>query len=587
MKIKWTQTKKHALSIKETIIFSMVLVSVFSLFFVLQVFQFKYSKTLTSEYTKKQEDLLFSIANNIQQFTDGISGYARSMMTNPNIVSQINQFEANSDPYEQYVFVNELSKILKPISYSQQYIVTSDILIDGLQLYKPQLNGVFDYLDYPDKEASNAKNVYWVSGWIPTRNATLPLDVDKINIFTYIQAIYSDLYSGEKIGHLLINVNEKELYKLINYYDQELDSIVLLLDENNIVMSSNDRSVLGKNLEELDYRIFTTDDYAKDDYVVSKATLNSLKWQLLSIASYESIVAPVHSVIAGFRVLQILAIIGQAFILLFLASKIAKPIKTLATEIENINVNQLETSVLRTDTLIKEVNTVKGQFNNLILRVQGLVDDIKKNEVEKRALAFDILQEQINPHFLYNTLETINWMALSRGDEDISLMVRKLGLFFRLSLNKGRNYYTVKQEIEHALSYIEIQQIRTSGQISYSCHIDDDVEDLMTIKLLIQPFIENSFIHGFNGKPGVITIEALVNEGKINYKITDNGSGISPDLLKKLNDIHDDSGHGIKNVMRRIGNYYGDEGSVRIDSKLGIGTTVSVMVPIAKGADLV
>ena len=171
-------------------------------------------------------------------------------------------------------------------------------------------------------------------------------------------------------------------------------------------------------------------------------------------------------------------------------------------------------------------------------------------------------------------------MALSLKQKEISRMVVLLGTFLRLSLNKGKNVYFVGDELNHLKCYLEIQNIRCRGKITFSSDIDETILKCKMIKLLLQPIVENSILHGFDarGGSGRIWLRVYRENSYICFCLTDDGCGMSEEMVKNLSDIRSETGHGIKNVMKRISLYYGDGCGVTIRSTPQLGTTVEVRI---------
>lgn len=538
--------------------------------------QNQYTKVLVNEYRKNQQISTAFVADNIEQFSQSVSGYARSMMSNASLGNLIMDFEGTGDWYQENQFVEAVSKIIRPVSFSQNYIASTDVLVEHLEFYHSQLNGVFNYRDYPDEEVVDFAQSHAVSGWVHTRKPNLPLDVNDKEVITFVQSLYSSLFFGQKIGHLIINIKESALYDLLKRNKQVPDSLLILVDDDGYVLSSTDRNLQGALLPPfLHGYVRNPEKYQK---VVGKARLEHDGWTLYSITDRAAILQPAIAVSRRVVCIEIGFVVVLFLVVLLISFWVSSPIKRLAKEIQDIDVDSIDTVPALEPTSIKELALVQDQFELLIKRVSQLVKDITEKEHERQKLSIDILQEQINPHFLYNTLDTINWMALSQHQKTISNMVLRLGSFLRLSLNHGKSIYTVSDEIKHVQSYIEIQQIRYQGQVSCHFHIDDSARGCRVVKILMQPFVENSFLHGFEDNPGTLDITVRHEAGTLVFIVRDDGIGIAPEVLAQLNDLSCPMGHGIKNVKKRVAGYYGKAGSVHIASVLGKGTQVTITI---------
>lgn len=271
-----------------------------------------------------------------------------------------------------------------------------------------------------------------------------------------------------------------------------------------------------------------------------------------------------------------LIIVFIVFITL-LSYRISKPILLLSKKVTEFRGDN-QKPVLELPTYIYEINVLVQEYNRMLDKIQSLIASLLQQEKQKQKKELEILQAQINPHFLYNTLEAINWMALSKKQKEISKMVILLGNFLRLSLNKGKNIYFVKNEIEHLKTYMEIQNIRCRGKIEFILDIEPSINDYRMIKLLLQPLVENAILHGFDhrGGEGTIRVEGYEDEEFMIFKIIDDGCGMFQSQIEDLYNMELETGHGLKNVMKRVSLYYGKGGAVVIRSELGKGTEIEL-----------
>jgi two-component system, sensor histidine kinase YesM len=216
---------------------------------------------------------------------------------------------------------------------------------------------------------------------------------------------------------------------------------------------------------------------------------------------------------------------------------------------------------------------------------------VSKEEKLKKAAEITALQLQINPHFLYNTLESINSLARIKKEYEISHLIVLLGRLLRLSISSFEEKIPINQEVMYIESYLEIQKVRMRDPLDYSILLDDGIKDCLTVKLILQPIVENAVIHGIDPlrSSGRIIIEGRLLEGFIIFTIKDNGKGIDPEQLEQIrdrlkNNAEDLSKYknkiGLYNVQTRILLHYGDNYGISIDSKINRGTTVTIKIPI-------
>lgn len=209
-----------------------------------------------------------------------------------------------------------------------------------------------------------------------------------------------------------------------------------------------------------------------------------------------------------------------------------------------------------------------------------------EEQKQMQMLEYKVLQEQITPHFLYNTLDAIIWAAEAEDDDGVITLVTSLSSFFRTSLSKGIDFVPISSEIEHVRSYLAIQQIRYSDVLNYEIDVDEGLGGQTMLKLLLQPLVENSLYHGIRNtrERGKITVSIKKDEGKVRFTVTDNGIGIKKEKLDELkNDINygnGEKGFGLFNVNRRLKLYYDMPDGIEIESEYGKGTRVSFVLDI-------
>lgn len=244
---------------------------------------------------------------------------------------------------------------------------------------------------------------------------------------------------------------------------------------------------------------------------------------------------------------------------------------------------------------LHDLPAVNGDFHmlersvdHLILRVRTLVEENYTAEIREREAQLSALQAQINPHFLYNTLDTINWIAIGKGATDISAMIDSLAKYFRLSLNKGKNIVSVMDELKLAEVYLEIQQSRFLGSFDFNVAAGEGLERYRMPKLILQPIVENALLHGIRkakDRKGRIDITVELEQGDLVFVISDNGIGMDEKLSRRLlteervvTDDHTGTGssYGLFNVNERIKLYAGEGYGLSIASQVGVGTSVTV-----------
>lgn len=246
-----------------------------------------------------------------------------------------------------------------------------------------------------------------------------------------------------------------------------------------------------------------------------------------------------------------------------------------------------------------EIGMLAGSYNHMIQEIRQHIRDLEEEkervrqmEKQKRIAQLQALQAQINPHFLYNTLNMVTWRAVEIGDEPISIISTALGEYFRIGLSRGQEIISLKDELEHVRSYLEIQKIRYEEKLNYSFTVPEDLDSLQVVKLTLQPLVENAIYHGIKEKCGSGNIQIRVErlENTLTMTVSDDGIGLPEEKLRHINENlasgrADSSGYGIYNVNNRLRLYYGEEYGLRLERNQGQGIRSVVTLPVVEGEE--
>ena len=281
------------------------------------------------------------------------------------------------------------------------------------------------------------------------------------------------------------------------------------------------------------------------------------------------------------------AVMALVFLLIVLYSmrvsrRITTPIGALTQKARQFGANDFASSPVETN--ITELQVLDQNFDKMAGRIQALMATQIENQRSLHRAELELLQAQINPHFLYNTLDSIAILAECQREEDVVTMVTSLSTFFRNSLSGGEDVISLRAELAQATSYLEIQQIRYSDILTYSIEVPEDMQDCRVPKLILQPLIENALYHGIKNRRGrgTITITGERADDDILLRVRDNGAGMDAECLARLQSgayQEHHSGLGLKNVHQRIRLYCGAPYGLSFESEPGRGTTVTVRLP--------
>jgi two-component system sensor histidine kinase YesM len=290
-----------------------------------------------------------------------------------------------------------------------------------------------------------------------------------------------------------------------------------------------------------------------------------------------------------FSIILIISAVGFSVVAAWgLSKSIYTPIKKLHDVTTTITKNDLQ--ALMTSDNVDEITELGMSFNIMIGKIKELLDSKIKEQENLKKAELRALQAQINPHFLYNTLDTIIWMAESKKTDDVVKIVSALSSFFRISLSKGMDWITIGEELERIRSYLTIQKMRYRDILDFRIEVDENVTENTILKLILQPLVENALYHGIKNKRkgGTISVRARrKGRDEVLLEVEDNGIGFTPEKLAQLrSELEDDSGDfrlesgfGIGNVNKRIRLYYGKPYGVSIESEYTTGTCVTLIIP--------
>ncbi|RPK27729.1 hypothetical protein EDO6_03252 [Paenibacillus xylanexedens] len=281
---------------------------------------------------------------------------------------------------------------------------------------------------------------------------------------------------------------------------------------------------------------------------------------------------------------------------LWFSRSIAQPIFRLMSYMRRAETGNLRPG--RWSDRADEIGMLGNSFNRMLVQIRQLISLNELRERQKRDAEIRSLQEHIKPHFLYNTLDTIHWMARKEGAEDVSGMVGALSRLFRIGLSKGQDYIPLHSEIEHMTSYMQIQQTRYRDRLQYTLNIPEELRDLFVLKLLLQPLIENAIYHGIKGRrgPGHIRVEARLEHNRLLLTVQDNGAGMSNERLAEMQQLLEaplasleasspgmtGKSYGMLNVQARLRLSFGDEYGIVLESQEGEGTSVTIIHPLMR-----
>lgn len=524
--------------------------------------------TIQNNYQKNFQYSLETSDNIINIQMNRIVDAGREILSNRELMKTLSESRKNNSNYFTGEQENVIEKALSNVMLPDTFISQAAVIDMSGKMYVSRYNvgKTFTYIrdDILEKE--------WIEEAAEGKGKEIfcsynVLDTERgMDSFSMVKSLLN-IDTGEQEGYLVFNIREQLLQNsFVSLPDEYESNCFFVLDNESGLAYFRGAEKYEKEVME-EYNI---PERWRNSFIFAETENALLGWKLVSGIKKEELLQ--DSKLIGLEIFTIIILVGILGNILSrkISRRIYRPLNQLGEMIRQVGEGSRNLPQQFDDS---EVGRIGNQFkemvnNNLELREKLLTAQIKEKEAELM-----LLQSQINPHFLYNTLDSIYCRAIIERQDDIARMVGALAKIFRLSLNSGKRLIRVRNEIEHIQSYMEIQNIRFNNRFQLRIDIPEEVQNLFIMKLILQPFVENAMYHGLEPKigEGSITIRAEKKGEELVFYITDNGVGI-----QDMQDVY--RGYGVKNVMERIHLFYGEQYGVEFTSEYGRGTEAKIRV---------
>ncbi|WP_152614291.1 MULTISPECIES: sensor histidine kinase [Robinsoniella] len=404
-----------------------------------------------------------------------------------------------------------------------------------------------------------------------------------LNIY---QPIYDTSYVGKKLGLLCMNINETTLIQIGSKANRKIDSITCLVGlEGNVVTSSEPDSVM----DEVDYKNLLTGtegNFKKSGKLYLYKRLGIWDFYMVMVIPEFELY---RDSIMTMAMLSVVILFLVAIVLVQssrIVHKAYQPLDKVISKMDSVSEGKFDTRI-KEEKMGQDFQKLSHGFNEMMDRIVELMEQVKVEQHQMEQIRFNALQSQIQPHFLYNTLDCIHWQTLANGDLESSTMVKALASYYRICLSKGKDIIQLSQELEHIKSYLTIQNIRYDHIIQSEIDISEEYFNVKIPKMTLQPLIENSIYHGLKikeGKKGKVTIRANQDGEDLIIIMADSGTGMTRDQIDEMNasiSQYDETfGYGVRNVNKRIEILYGDGYGLRYSCNEQGGVTVRIRLPL-------
>lgn len=432
--------------------------------------------------------------------------------------------------------------------------------------------------------STNSRFVWGPSNYFNNDNESS----DYLSLFKTVKS--PDNFS-EDIGYLKLNFNKTLIEDIINKINSLPNTISYVINSEGIIICSSENTDNIEFITDLDKiqnysntNNFITTSHNLEKFYIKSSSINKTDWHLVTILPEASVIAEINS--QRIYLSLILIVCGGTSITLafYFVNSINKRLSKVISGMHSVQSGNLEHYIENDSN--DELGELIDSYNYMIGKMSILIEDQYKLGKSVKNAELKALQSQINPHFLYNTLDMINWMSYKKMNKEISVAVNTLAKFYKLSLNKGKDLVSIKDELQHSNLYVNIQNMRYNDRISLRINVDEEVSTYLIPKITLQPILENAINHGILGKGegnGIISILGYSSNSDIVLIIADDGIGIKEDKLHLLlsNNLSSakGSGYGLKNINKRIKLLYGENYGLSFQSNYGHGTKVKIKIP--------
>ncbi|AWI05343.1 sensor histidine kinase [Clostridium drakei] len=549
-----------------------------------------YKNSMTDEQNANTQQMVKQITNNVDFYIKDTENIINYLSYDPTVLKFLSTNNINKDNNIEDDTAREITRFttLHP-EIAGIIIVNSNDMYVSDTMYRISREPLTSEKWYTQASKS-ANNVQLFSKPVG-RNINNIFEYCADDVVSMSKAII-DKKTGDCIGVILIDMKLDVIKSVIESIKPGKTGFVYILDSNGEIVYApvnpvvyrikkqwfldKTNGIIIKSIKNKNYELMDIDSQYTKWKTVGVFPLDESLKAMTYIKYYSLIIAIVTLILAG-----ILAII--------FTKTIVNPITKLRRLMKKTEEGNLD--IQFNSKYDDEIGQLGNSFNNMIREIRNLIKLVHIEERNKRKAEINILQSQIKPHFIYNTLDTIQWMAQEHEAEGVVEMVGNLTNLLRIGLNNGDEIIKLKYEIKHVESYLTIQKVRYEDKISYEIDVDESILENNVIKLILQPLVENAIYHGIKEKrgKGKIIIKGSIQNEKIHIKIIDNGIGIRKDKLREINNLlkeKDSSkrkiGYGSFNVNERIRLNYGEEYGIYYTSKYGKWTAVHIWHPILK-----
>ena len=571
----------------QSVIFATVAVLILSAVVIVTGVSMKFTNTSifenSSEYT---HTIIQQMNQNIDSYIDYMENIAYLISSNEDVQDYL--FDEKIDNEGRYRILNQLQTILDSRSDIRNVGIISKngrmLINDGSKSENQDLDlntqeWYATALEKPNGPILTSSHVqHIISGERPW-------------VITLSRGIRDRSGSGEKEGVFFIDLNYSAISELCDQSTVGTKGYAFILDaKGNIVYHPQQQQLYNELQTENISLIMDTDEdtvltgTGNDGKLYSISRSGKTGWTVVDCTSVRELLRKSRQAQSVYVLTAIILVIVALLFSRFMARSITLPIQKLRDSMKKVQEGDFSVSDVVVDSK-NEIGSLTKSFDVMTHRIHELMEQNVHEQEEKRKSELKALQSQINPHFLYNTLDSIIWMAEGKKNEEVVLMTASLARLLRQSISNEDEVVPIANEVEYARGYLTIQKMRYKDKLEFQIEVDSSILYIPLIKLVLQPIIENAIYHGLKYKEskGLLIVKGFMKDGNAVLQVIDDGVGMDEETLAHIYDKHKvnyhSNGVGVYNVQKRLKLYYGEDYGITYTSELGKGTTATITIP--------
>lgn len=562
------------------------------------------SQDIIKNFQINSEDVITQIVDTFTIRSKAIKSRMRGMLTNHTFVIAMGDYLSNPSNANTTKALGVTSDFLRDLESGEPLIASAYIYTD---------RGEFDdFIRMRNWNFSFKESVLYAPYKEKTANALQHFPAMKDTIFQGEEMVVPYVWRFSIEGYpqkqyLVVQLKQKEIESILSGKYQFFDEMLVLDSKGRWITGSQNlnKTQFLELSQKHENTIFSADyTYQGDDFLVTGGKIEEMDWYIYGIRSKKNLLGSLKEVKNMLFEIAVGLLFVSMLIIVWLSHQMTDGLRRLEKRMTYVRNGDLNARFFypyhdEIGSLAKSFNFMIGEIQTLVKKQDETIEELKLErdrvadmQKQKRKAELKALQAQINPHFLYNTLNAITWQAVDQGAEEVSILSNSLGKFFRLSLSKGAEVIYLREELEHVSSYLDIQSIRYHSRLQYEIQVPREWYTYRLIKLVLQPLVENSIYHGIKekGSSGKIIISAEKREQNniqiLSLTVWDDGAGIPEEKLKDMNqslmegEMNRQDGYGIYNVNERIKLYYGNAYGLRYESEEGEWTKAILTIPL-------